>query len=258
MTRVLHAEWTKLRTTSGPAWLLLSVVALTAGIGLAAVSATRCPAGPRCPVDPVRLSLAGVQAGQAIVAVLGVLVVCGEYGTGMIRATFAAAPRRGMVLAAKAVSATGPVLLAAAAGVGASLLAGALVLPGQGFTAGRGYPDISLADGPAARAAAGSVLYLALIALVAIGVGAVVRDSAIAIGVTLGLLYLFPIIGALIGNARWQQRLDRYSPMAGLNVQATTGLHGLAIGPWAGLGVLALWAAGLLLAGVVVLRVRDA
>lgn len=202
MTTVLHAEWTKLRTTSGPAWLLAAVVALTTGVGIAAAAATRCPAGPRCPVDPARLALTGVQAGQAIVAVLGVLVMCGEYSTGMIRTTFAAVPRREMVLGAKAVSATGLVLVTALAAVGACLLAGALMLPGHGFTTGRGYPALSLTDGPVARAAAGSVLYLALIALVAISVGAIVRDSAMAIGVTLGLLYLFPITGALIGNAR--------------------------------------------------------
>ncbi|MFY9891142.1 MAG: ABC transporter permease, partial [Streptosporangiaceae bacterium] len=112
MTRVLHAEWTKLRTTTGPAWLLGAVVLLTAAIGPAAAAATRCPAGLTCAVDPVKLSLTGVQAGQAVVAVLGVLVVSAEYSTRMIQVTLAAVPRRGAVLGAKAACVAGLALLA--------------------------------------------------------------------------------------------------------------------------------------------------
>ena len=69
------------------------------------------------------------------------------------------------------------------------MLAGRLILPGHGFTATRGYPPLSLADGPVLRAACGSVLYLALIALLSLGVATAVRDSAVAIGLVLGLLY---------------------------------------------------------------------
>jgi ABC-2 type transport system permease protein len=90
------------------------------------------------------------------------------------------------------------------------------------------------------------------------GIAALVREAAPAIGVALGLLYLFPIVTTLINNASWQHRIERYSPMAGLNVQATTGLKSLAIGPWAGLGVLAIWAAAAILAGGLALRFRDA
>jgi ABC-2 type transport system permease protein len=85
-----------------------------------------------------------------------------------------------------------------------------------------------------------------------------VRDSAVAIGTALGLLYLFPVVEAFVSNPVWQRRLERYSPMAGLNIQATTGLKGLAIGPWAGLGVLAIWTAVSLLAGGLVMALRDA
>ena len=76
------------------------------------------------------------------------------------------------------------------------MLAGRLLLPGNGFTTAHGYPLLSLGDGPTLRAAAGSVLYLALIALLSLGIATPVRDSAAAIGVVLGLLYLFPIISA--------------------------------------------------------------
>ena len=94
MLDALHAEWTKLRTVSGPAWLLLGVVALTAAVSAAADGATHCPAGMNCPVDPAKLSLTGIQLGQAVVAVLAVLAICNEYSTGMIRTTFTAMPRR--------------------------------------------------------------------------------------------------------------------------------------------------------------------
>ncbi|MFZ0045889.1 MAG: ABC transporter permease [Streptosporangiaceae bacterium] len=258
MTRVLHAEWTKLRTTTGPAWLLGAVVLLTAAIGPAAAAATRCPAGLTCAVDPVKLSLTGVQAGQAVVAVLGVLVVSAEYSTRMIQVTLAAVPRRGAVLGAKAACVAGLALLAGALGVAASILAGRLILPGHGFAAARGFPVFSLSDGLVLRSAAGSVLYLGLIALLSAGIAALARDSAVAIGVTLGLVYLFPVVTALISNATWQRRLERYTPMAGLNIQATTGLRSLPISPWAGLGVLAAWAAAALLAGGLMLRLRDA
>lgn len=95
-------------------------------------------------------------------------------------------------------------------------------------------------------------------ALLSLGVAALVRDSAVAIGLTLGLLYVFPVIVAFMAGTRWQRRIERYTPMAGLNIQATTHLHSLPISPWAGLGVLALWAAGALLAGGLALRLRDA
>ena len=123
------------------------------------------------------------------------LAVSSEYSTGMIRVTLAAMPRRATVLAAKAAILTGPVLAAGAMAVLGSVLAGRLILPGRGIGPAHGYPALSLADGPVLRAAVGSVLYLALIALLSLGVAAAVRDGAAAIGIVLGLLYLFPILG---------------------------------------------------------------
>jgi ABC-2 type transport system permease protein len=140
-----------------------------------------------------------------------------------------------------------------------SVLAGHLILPGHGFTAARGFAPVWLSYGPTLRACCGSVLYLGLIALMSLGVAAIVRDSAVSIGVVLALLYLFPIILGFIGNAHWQHRLERWAPtIAGLNVQATTGLRSLAISPWGGLGVLGIWAAAALAAGALTFRLRDA
>jgi ABC-2 type transport system permease protein len=103
------------------------------------------------------------------------------------------------------------------------------------------------------------VLYLVLIALLSLGIAALLRDSATAIGIVLGLLYLAPIAASFITNQHWRGRVERYSPMqAGLAIQATRHLASLPISPWGGLGVLAAWAAAALLAGGLLLRLRDA
>jgi ABC-2 type transport system permease protein len=254
----LHAEWTKLRTAPGTSWLLLAVIALTAVVSAAAAAAITCPSGG-CAVDPAKVSLTGIQLGQAVVAILAALAISGEYSTGMIGVTLAAMPRRATVLAAKAVVISSLALAAGTIAVFASVLAGRLILAGHGFTAAHGYQTLSLADGPVLRAAAGSVLYLALVALLSLGVATAMQDSATAVGVVLGLLYLFPILAQVVSDPHWQRHLQQLGPMtAGLAVQATSNLHSLPIGPWAGLGVLAAWAAAALLAGGLLLRLRDA
>ena len=258
LRHALHAEWTKLRTVSGPAWLLLGVAALTIAVAVAAVGATHCPQNLSCPVDTTKLSLTGIQFGQAVVAILAAATVSNEYSSGMMRVTLTAMPRRHTVLAAKAILLAALVLAAGAVAVFGSVLAGHLILPGHGFTAARGFHPVWLSYGPTLRAASGSVLYLGLIALMSLGVAVIVRDSAVSIGVVLALLYLFPIIGSFIGNEHWQHRLERWTPtVAGLTIQDTTGLRSLVITPWAGLGVLAIWAAAAMLAGGLVFRFRD-
>jgi ABC-2 type transport system permease protein len=83
--------------------------------------------------------------------------------------------------------------------------------------------------------------------------------AAVAIGAVLGLLYLFPILAQVAGSSGVARHLQQIGPMtAGLEIQASTGLGHLPIGPWAGPGVLAAWAAAALLAGTLVLRGRDA
>jgi ABC-2 type transport system permease protein len=258
MRLALHAEWTKIRTAASPLSLLPGTIAATVALSVAVTSVMTCGAAG-CGDDTTKLSLTGVELGQALVAILAVLVISGEYSSGMIRTTLAAMPHRATVLAAKAVTLTGIVAAAGTVAVLGSLLAGRLILPGHGFTAARGYPALSLADGPTLRAAVGSILYLALIALLSLGVATAVRDSATSIGVVLGLLYLVPILSQVIGNPHWQRLLQQIGPMsAGLAIQATTDLRSLPISPWAGLGVTAGWAAAALLAGGLLLRMRDA
>jgi ABC-2 type transport system permease protein len=257
MTAALHAEWTKLRTLASTFWLLAATAALTFAVSAAAAAATRCPSG-HCAADPAKISLTGIYLGQVVVAVLAVIAVSGEYGTGMIRVTLTAMPRRITVLAAKGAILAGLVLASGTVAVLPSLLAGQLILPGHGLGPAKGYPALSLGDGAVLRAAAGSALYLCLIALLSVGVAAAVREAAAAIATVLGLLFLFPVIGAVVG-ASLSRHIDQIAPMtAGLAIQATTNLSSLPISPWAGLGVLAAWTAGALLLGGTLLHLRDA
>jgi ABC-2 type transport system permease protein len=152
-------------------------------VSAATSAAMSCTSSAACHPDITELSLTGTDVGQAVVAMIAVLAVTGEYATGMIRATLAAVPRRSLVLAAKAVVVTA---LALASG---ALAAGALAVTSPG----------------------------------------------------------------------WHRHLQQIAPMtAGLEIQASTGLSTLPISPWAGLGVLAAWAAAALLAGGLLLRFRDA
>lgn len=254
----VHAEWTKVRTVAGPGALLLAAAALTAAVGVVAANAASCP-GRACQVDPAKVSLTGLYLGQAVVAIIAVTAVSGEYSTGMIRLTLAATPRRWRVLAAKAAVVGTATLVTGAVAVLASVLAGSVLLARHGIDAAHGYEALSLGRGAVLRAAAGSVLYLGLVALLGLGVAAMIRDSAAAIGTVLGLLYLFPIVAGFVGNPDWHRHLDQLSPMtAGLYIQATTNVATLPLTPWQGLGVLAAWAAGALLAGGLLLRFRDA
>jgi ABC-2 type transport system permease protein len=249
----------------GAGWLLFAAAVLTIAAGAAAAGAFACsPAHGGCSpaatgADPAKVSLTGVYLGQAVIAVLGVLVIGGEYGTGMIRVTFTASPRRLTVLAAKVLIVAGCALPAGLLAVIGSVLAGRLILPGRGLTAANGYALLSLTNGPDLRAACGSVLYLALIALLALGVTTAVRDSAVSVGLVLGLLYLFPVVTAVIPDQTLARHLDQFSPMiAGLYIQVTTGVSQLPLTPWQGLGVTAAWAAAALILGAALLRLRDA
>jgi ABC-2 type transport system permease protein len=256
MTDALRAEWTKLRTVSTTAWLLLGTIVLTVALGAVVAHAVSYSAGGR--QDVTKLSLTGVYIGQAIIAILAVQAISAEYSCGMIRVTLVAIPRRPVVLGAKATVLGALVVAAGAVAMLGSVIAGRLILPASGFTTAHGYAPLSLGHGATLRAAGGTVLYLALIALFSLGVAAAVREAAVAIGLVLGLLYVFPI-AALIGGSHLQRHLEQIAPMtAGLAIQDTLNLRHVPIGPWAGLGVLAAWAAAALLAGGLLLKWRDA
>ena len=248
--RSLHAEWTKLRTLPSTWWLLAATVALTVAMGAAAVSSltTRvCPTPTACHEDTVKLALTGVQLSQAICLVLGALSIGAEYATGTIRTTLTAMPGRWRVLASKAAALS---LLTAAAGtlaVLSSLALARLILP------------TTPTNTATLRAVAGSVLILVLVTLLGLSLATLLRDTAGAITLGLGILYVVPLLSHLLNSPTWQHRLQRWAPMpAALSIQATTNLERLTIAPWPGLGVLAAYAVGLLGVGGAWFRLRDA
>jgi ABC-2 type transport system permease protein len=254
--QALRAEWTKFRTVAGSAGLLAGMVTLTVAVTAAAASAAQCQSA-RCGIDPATVSFTGIYPGQAVAAVAGALAIGNEYSTGMIKLSLTAMPRRLTWFFAKATVLTAPVLTASALAVAGAALAGRLILPGHGFTPAHGYASLTSATD--LRAAVGAVLYLTLIALLSLGVAAVVRDSAVAIGLVLGVLYLFPIAAAVISNPTLARHLQQIGPLpAGLDAQATIKVNSLPLTPWQGLGVVAVWTAGALLLGALVLKFRDA
>ncbi|MDV9169444.1 ABC transporter permease [Streptomyces sp. W16] len=247
MRRLVHAEWTKLRTLPSTWWLLAATAVLTAAIGAAAASSvtTRICPSP-CHADTVKLSLAGVQLSQAVCLVLGALSISAEYSTGMIRTTLTAMPGRWRVLASKAAALSLLTAPAAALGVLSSLGLARLILP-------------TPPDGALLRPTIGSILILVLVTLLGLSLATLLRDTAGAITLGLGVLYVVPLLSELVSSPTWQHRLQRWAPMpAGLSIQATKNLSALAIAPWPGLGVLAAYAVGLLGAGGVWFRLRDA
>jgi ABC-2 type transport system permease protein len=257
MKDAFRAEWTKLHTLASTFWLLAATVTLSVGVSVAVTAANYGSNSPS--EDITKLALTGIDLGQSVVAVLAVLAISEEYGTGMIRVTLTAMPRRLVLLSAKAANLAGLTLVVGVLAVTGCLLAGRFILPGAGFDAAHGYALVSITHSPTLRAAVGSVLYLVLIALLSLGIATAIRDTAVSIGVVLGLLYLFPLVAQTVNSPTWQRHLEQIGPMtAGLSIQATTNLRSLPISPWAGLGVLATWSAGALLIGGLHLHLRDA
>jgi ABC-2 type transport system permease protein len=238
----LHAEWTKLRTSPGTLWLLLGAAVATIGLSAAAAGSISCRTG--CTADLTKVSLTGVQLGQAVIAILAAMMIGNEYATGMMRVSLAAVPGRTRLLVAKATVLLAATSGASVAGVAGSLVAGRLLLPDHEFLW---------------RPAVGSVLYLQLIGLLSLGLATAVRSPAAAAGIVLGLLYAWPIVARVVTDTTWSRHLNQIGPVsAGTAVQATRDLASLPIGPWAGLGVLGLWALGALLAGWLLFVRRDA
>jgi ABC-2 type transport system permease protein len=257
----LRAEWIKLRSVRSTVWLILAGFGLTVAFSaLVCASSTTAGGRPGHPGDNdmVRDSLTGVWVGQIAFVVLGVLAIGSEYSTGTIRATFAANPRRWTMLASKS-ALVGVLVLACALPTAAlSFLLGQWLLRGNGFTYEGGYPAVTLADASALRAVVGTALYLAALALLALGLTAVLRSTAVAISIVLGLLFV-PVIAAGFLPDDVGEPVQRLTPLIGLAVQQTTGRSdNLPAGPWAGLGAIAVWAVASLVAALWLVRRRDA
>lgn len=257
--RAVRAEWTKLRSVRSTTWTALAVVAVTVGASafLAAVGGTNAnEVGARGDDDVVVNALRGVWLGQVAMVALGAMAVTSEFASGTIRATFAALPRRLAAFGAKA-TAVGAVALAA--GLVTSLLSFAIAQPllHRGGFVPPAYPIVSMIDAAAIRALAGTALYLTLLALFAVGIAGVVRHTAAAMTLVVGLVLVPTVVmGFFTGAPR--ELLQHVAPAAGLAIQITSDRYDTPpLGPWGGLGVTAAWTAAALLAAAWAIGHRD-
>lgn len=263
------AEWSKLRSLPNARRALTATLGLTALLGILVCASVDTSGGvrPGCrpgeagcgDEDMVLNSLSGVYVGQLAVVTLAVLAITGEHATGVLRTAFVANPRRLTVLASKAVVVgVSAFVVGLVAGV-VSFVVGLPILEGNGFTPEGGYPPIALTDGSTLRAVVGTALYLSVIALLSLGVGAVVRRGSVAVSTMVGLLYV-PMMVALIAGGRVGDTVQQVAPMtAGLAIQRTVErADSVPIGHWAGLGVAGLWALAALGIGAWLTRARDA
>ena len=237
-------ELRKARSLPAITWTLIGGLVATAAVGVLAAYNTRDPGG-----DPTSNMLAGILVGQLITGVLGALAITGEFDSGMAAVTFAAIPRRGVVLAAKALVWGAVFLAAGEATVLAAFLAGTAVLRAS-------VPHPSLASPEVLRAVLMTGAYLALTGLIGLGTGALVRRGAAAVASVVGGLFVLPLI---IGAAA-ERGLGRLLPelIAGNSLAAVKPVAGFTWSPWAELAIVAVYPAILLLAGGWQLQRRDA
>ncbi|MEV7725869.1 ABC transporter permease [Streptomyces sp. NPDC087917] len=183
----LASEWTKLTSVRSTLWTLGSLVALVTGIGLLVVLQTRSENYASMPFTGP--ALFGLMIGQLAVIVLGVLTISSEYGTGLIRTTFTAAPDRVRVLTAKYLVFGGVAFAVTAASVAFVGVTAALLRNGP-------------ASGTHSRSewagALAGCLYVTLLGVLALAVGALVRHSAGGIAVMLGLVTMPPVLGGIL------------------------------------------------------------
>jgi ABC-2 type transport system permease protein len=261
LRQALSAEWIKLRSVRSTAGTLLAGFCLTLLFTWLICSGTSTTGGsPGNPGDNdiVKDSLAGMWLGQIPFVLLAVLALASEYSSGTIRATFAANPRRRTVLLAKTAVLGALVALVALPTAAASFVLGQSVLRGNGFNYDGGYPEVTLADGEALRAVVGTAFYLTALALLALGLTAVVRRTAVAISVVLGLLFVPAIAAGLLPERASDLVLSLSPAGAGLALQQTVARDdNVPIAPATGLLVLAAYAIVSLAAAAWLIRRRD-
>jgi ABC-2 type transport system permease protein len=279
LRQAIRSEWTKLRSVRST-WISLAVI-VVAGIGLSAlvsnVEATRWAGlGPvdRAQFDPVRFSQTGEFLSQFVVGVLGALIVTSEYSTGSIRTTLAAMPRRTTVLAAKAVVVGVVVFVVTQITAFISFFVSQAVLTAHGGKAlpadssiltqlrSSVIPVVTLANGGAVRAVILCGVYLTLLTLLALGIGFILRHTAGAISLYVGLLLVIPLVIGILPSSI-SGSIEKYLPSnLGLAMIVVTtrktDFAGVLLSPWAATGLLALYAAIIVVLAVWVLARRDA
>ncbi|NEA98719.1 ABC transporter permease [Streptomyces sp. SID13726] len=248
-THVAHMEWIKLRSLRSTLWALLATVAGMIAIGVLTMANTKAPGAAQADTfDPVNNLLAGVALGQLIVGVLGVLAVTGEYSSGAIRSTLAAVPNRPLLLTAKA-GVLGLVTLAVGEAITfVTFFVGRLALDPEVARPALGDPGVL-------RAVVLSGAYPALVGLIGVAIGAVVRHTAAAMGTLVVVLYVAPAaLAGLTGTT-----VAKFFPtMIAGNSLAVSKPVADCLSPWVGFAVLCGYVAAALAAGGWLLVRRDA
>jgi ABC-type transport system involved in multi-copper enzyme maturation permease subunit len=251
--RAVTSEWIKLVSLRS-SWITFAA-AVVAIVGLGALVSyvtnthwSHMRPEERLTFDPVGRSLGGVELAQLAIGVLGVLVVTGEYATGMIRSSLMAVPRRWPVLGAKLVVFSACTFVLSIVSAFAAFLLGQQLLGSHGTTLGA--PHVL-------RAVIGVALYLTVVGALAVGLGFVLRSTAGGIATLVGLLLVLPGLARLLPDT-WQPHIVPYLPSnAGAGVWAVQSEPGM-LSAWTGFAVFCAWAAAALLLGAVVLKRRDA
>ncbi|QOR69911.1 ABC transporter permease subunit [Ruania alkalisoli] len=262
--RVLRSEWIKFTTLRSTPWTIGVTIAVMVLISLAmawgmsqtaemAASGDLPPEAQEGMTDPTAGAFAasfGYAFGQIVVVVLGVLLISGEYATGQIKSSIAAVPSRWPVLAAKGVLAAAVAFVTGVIGVAVAYVVTLPMLDQHDMAA-------DLGNSEHLRVLLGAPLYLMAIALLSLGIAAMLRHSAAAISAVLGVILVLPILTQFI-TLDWLQDMAPYFPStAGERIMGTdTGQEVLT--PWEGLGVLGVYVAVVWIAAIVLLRRRDA
>jgi ABC-type transport system involved in multi-copper enzyme maturation permease subunit len=256
---LLASEWTKIRSVRSTVWTLILFVVISVGLGalftwltVANWSGPRAaPRDARVVLDPVGFILgAGLGLGQLTLCVLGVLVISTEYSTGVIRASLLAVPRRLKMLAAKSLVFAALLLVVAEIVVFGSFFLGAAIL--------HSHVPVSLSDHNVTRAVVGSGLYLTVLGLFSLAIGAIIRHTAGAITTAIGVVFVLPILSGLLPGS-WGAHINGYLPeQAGVLIGQSQPAAGDVLSAWEGFGVFCLWTAVLLAIAAYLLQRRDA
>ncbi len=230
-----HGEWIKFRSLHSNRAALAGAAVLTVAIGALLAMATsshfRHPQTNGQAWDPTSVSLMGIGVAELALAVLGVMMVSAEYPTGLIRVSLSAVPHRGRLLAAKtAVFALVGLVIGEVLSFAAFVI-GQLVISGTAPTAALGQPGVL-------RAVAGTGLFLTLIGVLGVAVGALVRSTTAGVAGMVALIFVLPGLGQVL-PATWRNPMLKFWPtQAGAQMQ-NVAHQAHTLGPWAGLGLLA-------------------
>jgi hypothetical protein len=257
--RVALSEWTKFRSVRSTRYTLLAGIGATIVFAIipALINASRWSTmslQDKLIFNPLETTLIGVGVAQLAIGVLGVLVITGEYSTGMIFATFSAVPKRLPVLWAKAgVFGTITLILSVPAMFIAFFSAQAIL---SGHTLFGHDIAVSITDPGVARVVVGGALYLTLTGLFAFGLGAILRNTPAGIGAFTAILFVIPPVMSLL-PASWDNAISPYLPSNAGQAIMQFGRSSHTLGPWTGLGLFAAYTAGMIAVAAVLLRRRD-